>query len=451
MNELREGTTIAPNLRKLNRTQFARPDELAALRFRKLKALLDHAYSNTAFYRRRFQEAGVEPGDIRSLEDLQKIPPLTKDDIVNNLDSLVASNLSQGEIHRDATGGSTGKHTPFYRDNQCINIKLAAQHRFCTWTGWQLGDRVAMVWPAHQDFAGPRNWKQRIREALVDRQRMLYAGKLNESVLEEHARFLADYRPALIRAFPNPLAILAKHIKERGAASITPRAIVTVGEPLLSSQRKLFESVFGCPVFDCYVSRECGHLACECEHHLGLHINAECLHLEFDVAGRPAEPDELGHVLVTDFENYGMPFIRYRIGDLGSPMTGECRCGRSLPRMSLGAGRESDFVVSPHDGSLVSGATLCHYLLVEGPDVGQVQIIQDACDHLLIRVRAGDSRRLDELSEQHVHQTIHRIFHGRMRATLLPVDRIDHEPSGKYRFCINRLSGASAYQPVLSN
>ena len=171
-----------------------------------------------------------------------------------------------------------------------------------------------------------------------------------------------------------------------------------------------------------------------------MHINTDYVVLEVEDANEPgASP-----LLVTSLLNYAMPFIRYRIGDLGSPMAGECGCGRGLPRMSLGAGRESDFVVSPHDGSLIPGSTLCHYLLVEGPDVGQLQIVQDASDHLLIRVRARDRSAVDGLSERHVRQTIDRIFHGRMKVTLMPVDRIEHEPSGKYRFCINSLPESRA-------
>ena len=261
------------------------------------------------------------------------------------------------------------------------------------------------------------------------------------------AQALHKFQPVLIRAFPNPLSVLTKHIESSGKWCIRPKAVVTVGEPLLRSQRSLFEDVFQCQIFDCYVSRECGHLACECEQHEGLHHNADCLHVEFDRDGRPALPGELGSILVTDLENFGMPFIRYRIGDLGSPLPEPCRCGRTLPRMSLGAGRESDFVLSPHDGSLISGAMLCHQLLVEGPDVGQLQIIQDASDHLSIRVCQGVHPATGSLSEQHVRGTIDRVFHGKMRLSLVAVERIDHEPSGKYRFCINRLTSPTELEP----
>jgi phenylacetate-CoA ligase len=436
--EWRDGTTILSWVGSLERTQWIAPEALQKIRFQKLQQILRHAFNKTEFYKKRFLDAGITPDDIHGFEDLPLIPPLTKDDIVGNLEVLAAKGFSPAEIHRDASGGSTGRHTPFYRNNECLNIKLAAQYRFNKWTGWDFGDKVAMVWPALQDFSHHQSFKSRIRQAWVDRLLMLYAGSLNESVVAQYCKRLSKFRPTLIRAFPNPLSILAKYLDNTPQCKIHPHGIVTVGEPLLSSQRILFEKVFQCPIFNCYVSRECGHIASECEMHSGLHINADCLHIEFVQDGKPVSENEAGQILITDFENYGMPFIRYSIGDYGKPMPGLCQCGRTLPRMDFDAGRISDFIYSPHDGSLISGASLCHHLIVEGPDVGQLQLVQESCNHLTIRIRTNQKDSFINENSEHIKQVISRIFHGKMRLTLELVDTISHEKSGKYRFCINR-------------
>jgi len=439
LNEWREGTQILPGLRALQTSQYAPAEDMADMRWRKLQRLLCHAFHNVPFYRQHFRDSGITPDDIRGFDDLRRLPPLTKDDIVGNLDNLTATNVPPSAMHRAASGGSTGRHTPFWRDNHCLNIKNAAQFRFDSWAGWQIGDKVAYVWPAIQDFADGATLKQRLRAALVDRILMLYAGSIEEATLAEHADALNRYRPKLIRAFPNPLSVLARFLRQSSRHRIRPSGVLTTGEPLLLAQRLLFEEVFGCPVFDCYASRECGQHACECEAHDGLHVNSECLHLEFEMDDAPVKPGQPGHILITDFENYGMPFIRYRIEDMGTPLDGDCRCGRTLPRMAMGAGRVSDFLLSPYDGSLVSGASMCHYLLVVGPDVGQLQIIQDAPDHLTILVKASGESSSTVVDNRHVEDTIARIFHGTMRTTIEPVASIPHEKSGKYRFCINRL------------
>jgi hypothetical protein len=180
-----------------------------------------------------------------------------------------------------------------------------------------------------------------------------------------------------------------------------------------------------------------------------LHINAECLHLEFEMDNKPVRAGQPGHLLVTDFDNFGMPFIRYEIGDLGVPLSGSCTCGRSLPLMDVAAGRVSDFVLSPHDGSLVSGAIIAHDLVAEGPNVGQLQIIQDAPDHLTLRVKSTGQGQLNETQSEYLEEVIGRIFHGAMRVTFEQVNSIQREKSGKFRVCINNCLGPSATENVL--
>ena len=304
LNEWREGKRILASLRCLTATQYASADHLFDLRLRKLHLLMRHAFDNVSFYRRRFQESGITPDDIRGFEDLRRLPPLTKDDIISGGDSLVAVNIPRSAMHHTTSGGSTGRYAMFWRDNNCLNIKNAAKLRFDSWTGWRVGDKVAYVWPAIQDFASGESLKQRLRRSLVDRTLMLNAGSLDESSNAAIADALNRYRPRLIRAFPNPLDIVAKFLRENTNYQIRPSGVLTTGEPLLPAQRMLFEEVFGCPVFDNYASRECGQHACECETHDGLHVNSECLHLEYEMNGKPVETGELG------------TYTDYRLGQL---------------------------------------------------------------------------------------------------------------------------------------
>jgi phenylacetate-CoA ligase len=440
-----KGSRVLPHLRELMKTQFLPPEELRELRLRKLRRILEHANQNTAYYRRVFDEAGFNPANVRDFADLEKLPILTKSDIIRNLDGMRATNLSPDEMHRSATGGSTGERTPFFRDNRCLSFKKAVEFRFNRWAGWDVGQRIAYVWPAIQDLAGGSTLRGRMRNALVDRSLMLYSGKLDDEILTSHTQALNAFSPTLIRAFTNPLYVLAKFLKARkNIAAFRPRAVIATGEPLLPSQRALFEEVFECAVFNLYATRENGHVASECDAHSGLHIATESLHIEFVRNGRGVPVGQPGRVLITDFENFGMPFIRYQIEDVGVPLDRTCVCGRTLPLMAFEAGRISDFLVSPRDGSLVSGSSLCHYLIAEGPDVGQVQIVQDARDHLLIRLRRSD-RSQEQNAEQieRFQAIIARIFDGGMRTSIDFVDSIPHEKSGKYRFCINRISSES--------
>src|SRR5262249_37736012 len=151
--------------------------------------------------------------------------------------------------------------------------------------------------------------------------------------------------------------------------------IVTSAEVLTEADRTLVEQTFGCPVFNRYGSREVSVIATECECRTGLHVMAEGLLVEVVRGEAHARPGELGAILVTDLLNYGMPMIRYHIGDTGSWADGACPCGRGLPRLASVAGRVSDFVVGA-DGRVVAGLWLLHTLVAHRVSLGQVQIRQ---------------------------------------------------------------------------
>jgi phenylacetate-CoA ligase len=438
VDQWREGKATDRILHGLEASERESPGAIARHQLTRLQALCAHAYDNVPFYRRRFEECGITPADIRSLDDLQRIPPLTKDDLRTSRADLVATNFAAHELHSAATGGSTGEWTPFVRDNRCLDRKKALELRFDRWAGWEVGERIAYVWTAVQDFSGRPTLKARLRNALVDRRLMVYAGHLNEAAMADVLGSLRAFRPALIRAFPNPLSTIAEFAKATGVQGVRPKGIITVGEPIMDHQRSLIEEVFGCEVFNCYVSRECGNMAAECQSHVGLHVNAESLIMEFVDGGKPVAPGEAGEILITDLENRGMPFIRYRIGDMGVPTAEPCPCGRTLPLMGVQAGRVSDFVVSPHDGTRVFGVTLCHYLIAEGPAVGQLQIVQESRDELLVRI----SKTVPgfETHFPRYREVLDRLFHGKMKIRFEVVDEIEHEKSGKYRFCINKVA-----------
>jgi len=135
--------------------------------------------------------------------------------------------------------------------------------------------------------------------------------------------------------------------------------------------------------------------------------------------------------VVTDLLNYGMPMIRYNIGDLGTPSAETCPCGRGLPLMKDVQGRAVDKIVLP-SGKQLSSITLVLYLVDNGPAVGQVQIVQDAIDHLTIKIT--DDPQPDESVFQYYKDTAKEILGPEMNISFDIVNSIPREASGKYRF-----------------
>jgi phenylacetate-CoA ligase len=137
-------------------------------------------------------------------------------------------------------------------------------------------------------------------------------------------------------------------------------------------------------------------IGAECPEHSGLHVAADNLYVEFARDGIPCEPDESGEVLLTDLHNYGMPLIRYRVGDVGSWNGNACRCGRGLPLMNALEGRTLDFIRTP-SGRLVSGAFFPHFLK-DFPTVRAFQVLQERREAVTVRMTLEGGLSADDES-----------------------------------------------------
>jgi len=401
-------------------------DQLDDFQWKRIKIILRNAYEYSQFYRKRFESLGLNPNDVSSLSDFQKIPSISRKDINEHLDELIETNLCEKDIHYSTTGGSTGLPTRFVRDNKCLAIKLASEHRFDTWCGWTPGDKILYYWPALADFTEDTISPKMMKERLYSRRLKIFSGRLNDKLLAEHADMLKRFKPQIIRAFPGALNMFAEYLESRGEKIPRVRSIISVGESLHDSQKEIFQRVFGATVFNCYVSRECGNIACECTEHRGLHIAEELLYLEID----NESGDPYGKILITDLWNMGMPFIRYEIQDAARWETGSCSCGRNHRMLGIDAGRLSDFLVSPADGARISGSTITHYLLAEGPKMGRVKLIQTAPNQLKVLIACELSDYIP--ARQHIQERLDKIFGGKMCIEYERTDEIPLLPSGKY-------------------
>jgi len=416
-------------IQEFERSQWLSRSEIEHIQFDRLCTMLRHAYDHTRYYRKVMDGLGTVPTDFRDPSDIARLPILTKEIIRENFNELMASNIPEDAVHFSETGGTTGVKMRFCRDNACLSPKAAATIRHERWTGWDIGKPRGLVWPAEQDYVGYRTWKARLRNALGSRQSVLPAAVLNDQKIHRYLDQMKKRRPAVVRGFSTPLYLVARYALKVGDETCHTPAVLSTGEPLFEHQRRAMEQAFGAEVFDSYGAREVGLIAQECPAHRGMHINAESVYVE---AVETEVPDQ-SKILVTDLVNFGMPFIRYEIGDMGSLSARSCPCGRGLPLMEMGGGREADVMFAPN-GNVVAAVTLVLYLVDNGPVVGQVQVVQDALDHLLIRV-TKDPPPGDGLFD-HYEREVANLFGEEMGVTFELVDSIPNEPSGKYRFAI---------------
>jgi len=417
--------------REFLQSQFLSADEIRRLQLARLQKLVKHAYENCEFYRSRFTNSGFNHANFGSPE-LSLIPALTKTEIQNHQGAIVASNWPRADLFRNYTGGSTGQPLQLFYDGSRCESRIAATMRHDEWAGRRLGCRVAYIWGAPTDF--PRDsFRTRIRRWFEGPQLWLNTGNLRISDFAEFNRRLMEFRPSVILGYANSLALFAQFVSENKLPTCSPKSIISSAEILSTESRDLIERTFCCPVFNRYGCREVSVIASECEHHDGMHIMAEGLYVEVvDRNGQPVPDGETGDILVTDLLNYGMPLIRYRIGDRGALAVGKCPCGRGLPRLKSIAGRVTDFIVGA-DKQLVSGVFLATYVIAQRPSLGRVQIVQSRLGDVLFRVCPGKDFNLDK--DRDYLFTEMRKYVGPLTMDIKLVKEIPQERSGKLLFC----------------
>ncbi|MCC7257270.1 MAG: phenylacetate--CoA ligase family protein [Gammaproteobacteria bacterium] len=420
--------------RELERSQYAGPDELARLQFDRLRILLERACAETRYYRDLFDRSGLEPGDIRTLDDLRRLPVLTRADIRQHADELLSERYDRRGLSVFKTGGSTGAPVVVLKDREAVEIAAGASLRAFTTAGWRLGEPWGMVWgnPVY-----PATLKERLRSLLIDREIYLDTMNLTDERMLAFVREWRRVRPTILRGHSHSIYVFAAFCRRQGITEVRPNAIISSSMMLIPSERRVIEAAFGCPVTDLYGCEEVGLIAYECERHAGMHVNVENVLVEIlDAAGRPAAPGEVGEIVVTSLINHAMPLVRYRIGDMASFTGSGCACGRTLPMMTGVAGRVADFLVRK-DGSIVAGVSLVERTLTAHRGVAQMQIIQEDMDHLTLRL-VKDVDFTDSALAAIVAE-LGRSVGEHNRVNVEFVTAIPAEKSGKYRFAISRV------------
>ncbi|MCP3928432.1 MAG: phenylacetate--CoA ligase family protein [Bacteroidetes bacterium] len=424
---------IMRQLKNFEKSQYWSKDKIEGFQIERLRALLTHAYRSTSYYKQLFDEASFKPEKMISLDDIKILPLLTKNIIRNRGNDLLSTVYNSDQVHFSETGGTTGVKMKFWRDNACLTPKEASRYRFEKWTGWDIGDRMGLAWPAQQDYVGHWTTKAKIKNELFERQVVFPAAIMDDENIKNYLHLLQKKKPTMIRAFTSPVYEVARVALDKNMQCDSIKGIVTTGEPLYPHQRQVIEKAFGCKVFDSYRSREAGPLAQECEKHNGYHINTESLVVEIV---RSKDQDHLepgiGEIVITDLLNFGMPLIRYKMGDVGIISDRQCSCGRGLPLLEKVMGRSVDILQAP-DGKKITAGSLVLYLVDEAPGVlGQVQIVQDEIDHLLIRM-TPDPIPTQEI-KNYQKNTVKRLFGADMKVSFEIVETIQRSKSGKYQF-----------------
>jgi len=430
---------VWPYLRQLETSQWWPLAELRELQNAKLRRLIAHVYEHVPFYREVMAARGLRPEDIQTTDDLELLPIVDKHVITANYrEALRDHSLPSSQLIPASSSGSTAERLHYWTTKTQKAKKWAGLFRWWEMAGYRFGDPYFTF-----QLAGNRGLRgipvlEKLEWAML-RHRWLSAQQMTDAILADYVRQLDRYRPVLFRSYASTVYYLACFMQREGLRVPVP-AILTTGETLSEEMRRTIEEAFA----PGRVYNEYGgdgmQIACECEYHQGLHINAETYIVEIVRDGRRVPEGELGEIVLTNLEATATPFIRYNIHDVGALDLSPCPCGRGLPRLSRLEGRLTDlFLTADHHWLTVHQFTA---FFAKIPSVKAFQVIQRQVDDILIRLVVDE--HFGEADHQRILETFRGYLGPNNRFTLEFVDAIPTTPAGKRRFFISEVIGATA-------
>lgn len=411
-------------------------DELRDVTREKLELLLSEAVTNVPYYRRVFGQHGADAGTLADPARFTKLPTLARETIRDNFDAMQTEVLGNNRLDPNSTSGSSGSPLRFLTDTRSKAWRKAAQIRNNRWIGIEPGDPVAHLWGSAID-EGKAQSLRGLLHGIVTRETFMSAYSASDEDLHRYAGLLNSRKCRLLTGYPSMLARFSRFVAEHEYGFPHLDSVVVSAEVLLEDQRETIEKHLGVPVFNRYGCREVGGIAHEVPGEKGLLVNADRILLEIvDEAGEPCPPGQSGRFLVTDLDNYGMPLIRYEIGDTGSWLDPAKKTGRlPYPVLATVGGRQLDVVRTP-SGNRVGG-TFWTILLRSRPGIETFQVVQHTLDGVEVRyIRAKDTEALDlDYFREKAAVTCGQGF----SLDFVEVPDLLPEPGGKFRVVISHL------------
>lgn len=414
---------IAPFLRwSIRRERRPDSEELRKLQNRKLCTIVKHSYDNVPYYNSLFKKVKLRPDDIKTVEDLEKLPLLTKKDLIEApLEKRVAANIDLKKCRKTSTSGSTGTPLTVYTDKKKRIIHRKKKYRWRLECGEIITNRQVLIGSVETTRWVLRHPWEKI--GIFNTKTISPFEEPNKQIEK-----IRKFAPHLATSYPSCFRVLAKRILEQDLQEINIPLIFTGGEILDENTRRLVSKAFKAEIFESYGSHEARCVCRECVAHNGCHINSDRVLVEIIRDGKRVSAGEEGEITVTVLDNYVMPFLRYNLGDIGLLMKEHCSCSNPFPLMRITGGRKSDVIQLPN-GSMRSAIFVYTSLnMVQG--IRQFQVTQERSDRFTVKI-VKDSKFTSATYER-VKQIMREKI-GNVELDVVAVDKIPREKSGKFK------------------
>ncbi|RCW53389.1 phenylacetate--CoA ligase family protein [Halanaerobium sp. ST460_2HS_T2] len=402
-------------------------EELKELQFQELMSLLKNTIEKSNFYKELYKNIDIT--SFQSLEDLKKLPIVTKEMLRKNIDNVIT--ISKKNAVEGHTGGTTGKSLVVYFTPEDMQKRMATLDFFKFKNGFKnLKMKRATFMGKH--IVPPGQKKKIFWRYNAAAKQMVYSSfHITEENIPYYIESLNKFKPAAIDGFVSSIYDIASYILRNNISiNFDLEAVFPTSETVTSEHREVIEKAFNTKVRDQYASSEGAPFVWECEEG----------NYHYDITSGVIETMENSNeILVTSFTTYGTPLIRYKIGDkmIFEDEDKSCGCGFNTPLVKSIEGRVVDFLYTT-EGAKVNLGNIANIFKNMPNIIVKSQLIQDSLNHMLVKL-VLEEEFTDNYRQMLIDEIRHK-FGSDMQIDFKIVDRIKREKSGKYKLVKNKVA-----------
>lgn len=409
-------------LREIEKMSKWAPEQVQAWQEERLHALIEHAYNHTKYYRRVMDERGLKPSDIKTAEDLKKLPIITKQIAREQFDEIVPDNLSSFRYREGKTGGTTGEPMFYYCDEDTWGYVTATKVYHWRKYGYEYGEPFAAMGSASL-FAKKASLVRRIYDKIRNEVPMNTVN-LTDELCEKYIGIIREKKIRYIYGYAASIYVFTKYVATHNIDLKQIKGVFTTSETLTDENRELIQKTYDCVVMDCYGARDAGMNAYERAYHeyeIGYNVLVETEN-EF-------EPNT-GTLLTTNLLNFTFPLIRYQFGDDGELAPRNESKGYNGQLLNRVLGRTSD-VMRLENGHNMTATGFS--MIMKEFDVNAFSFNKTGVNEVTLTIEPIKGK-YDDKQEAEIRRTIFLYIGEDVKLNIKYIDKFEPLANGKRRY-----------------
>lgn len=388
-----KGLSVSKTIAEYNRIKSYTPEKIAEIQFKKLKNLLSFAYENVPYYKELFTSLNLKVSEINDKEDLKKIPPLTREIVSGRFNDLISVKHKREVLSCGSTSGTTGIPMKYCSDRNGLSAGIGSSYFFWIQSGWSTGSKKLHIWGNTETI---KSWKRpasKIKRWLFNT--IYYPSNILDSdrelkILHE---LIISSKPEIIDGYPTAIYNLAKYLANNNLPPVSCRLVISTAENLPEYQRELISKYLG-PVIDFYGTGEINGIASQIIGDDRYYISEPHVLINYEENTNGSE------AILTDLDNYAMPFINYKPGDIIDRIyDADESCSLPFKYFKKLEGRASDIIKLSNGIQLAPISLMAGTLFRKFPEIERHKVVWDGqkLSFLFeVRKKVSEPTRLEE-------------------------------------------------------